>query len=485
MSAFDAHDGPHPVDPDHRPPSEPPGWEIVDVEDPAGGGQDYAHTVGLAARGLPEVHLWARPTDGDDPGEDWRLSHRDLASLLDDLGGLAVRGHLQPGTTLTEAMDGGLARVTFQVVPPRPAAEVGIELLPPDQAVTSLRWSLERPVPGRSSAAAGRSRWVEDRLRAVRSSTAALADGIRGAGGRTPAVPAEWRPPRARSGRQADRQPFGPLDELVLARAEQLLTSDADLLTRFVHLLLLTRAAGVGPAEVVAPLTTHARAVGRAEPVAALEARVPDLLTVLTGARGPTRRWRQAIRSASLRYCRCHQSHVARDVRVLLGQGVCCLLAAEALAETLPATLRLQATGPWLWALSGGRPPEEEWTAPPWVLRLVHDWLSGLPAEDLAEGGRRLRLAESTPGWAQAQDRLTGLVTTRAAAPSRAPVAEVEVALDTAEDRELCASVEVLLVPAVACAELLGVGAWRRITAPLRPLLPCLPTEPPGPGGAG
>jgi len=34
--------------------------------------------------GLPELHLWARPTCGDDPAPDWKFSSRDLGALLNE-----------------------------------------------------------------------------------------------------------------------------------------------------------------------------------------------------------------------------------------------------------------------------------------------------------------------------------------------------------------------------------------------------------------
>ncbi len=48
-----------------------PFWTVQNVFDPDSIGGDFAYTVGLALRGLSELHLWARPTDGTDPGADW------------------------------------------------------------------------------------------------------------------------------------------------------------------------------------------------------------------------------------------------------------------------------------------------------------------------------------------------------------------------------------------------------------------------------
>ncbi|GAA2147213.1 hypothetical protein GCM10009844_24220 [Nocardioides koreensis] len=51
-----------------------PFWQVQAVFDPDGEGGDFAYTIGLRERGLPELHLWARPTLGEDPGHDWGRS---------------------------------------------------------------------------------------------------------------------------------------------------------------------------------------------------------------------------------------------------------------------------------------------------------------------------------------------------------------------------------------------------------------------------
>ncbi|MDQ3484411.1 MAG: DUF4262 domain-containing protein [Actinomycetota bacterium] len=41
-----------------------PFWQVQAVFDPDGEGGDFADTIGLHRRGLPELHLWARPSLG-------------------------------------------------------------------------------------------------------------------------------------------------------------------------------------------------------------------------------------------------------------------------------------------------------------------------------------------------------------------------------------------------------------------------------------
>lgn len=45
-----------------------PTWLVQEVFDPDVTGQDFSYTIGLHDHGLPELHMWASPTDGDDPG---------------------------------------------------------------------------------------------------------------------------------------------------------------------------------------------------------------------------------------------------------------------------------------------------------------------------------------------------------------------------------------------------------------------------------
>ena len=56
---------------DTTPGTRHPDWMVQSVFDPDGEGHDFAYTIGLFESGLPELHLWARPSLGEDPGEDW------------------------------------------------------------------------------------------------------------------------------------------------------------------------------------------------------------------------------------------------------------------------------------------------------------------------------------------------------------------------------------------------------------------------------
>ena len=61
-----------------------PTWTVQSVFDPDGGGHDFAYTVGLDELALPELHLWGRPSLGEDPA-DWVPCPRlddDAATLM-------------------------------------------------------------------------------------------------------------------------------------------------------------------------------------------------------------------------------------------------------------------------------------------------------------------------------------------------------------------------------------------------------------------
>ncbi len=90
-------------------------WQVVSFVDPAGTGGDLAFTEGLSALGLPELLLWARPTEGLDPGVDWLLTHRERSRLLNRWAFELINDTLRPGTGREERFDGGhsIARFRF------------------------------------------------------------------------------------------------------------------------------------------------------------------------------------------------------------------------------------------------------------------------------------------------------------------------------------------------------------------------------------
>ena len=90
-----------------RPTAGPP-WQVMAVFDPEGTGSDFAYTVGLAEFGQPELHMWARPTHGEDPGHDFKFSSLDLASILGHFAERLLTADLAVGDCEEIAFDEGM-----------------------------------------------------------------------------------------------------------------------------------------------------------------------------------------------------------------------------------------------------------------------------------------------------------------------------------------------------------------------------------------
>lgn len=65
--------------------------------------------------GLPELHLWARPTCGDDPAPDWKFSSRGLGALLNELARMQLGGDLVAGSVLERPEYAALARGSHEL----------------------------------------------------------------------------------------------------------------------------------------------------------------------------------------------------------------------------------------------------------------------------------------------------------------------------------------------------------------------------------
>ncbi len=123
-------------------------WQVIAVFDPDGTGQDFGYTVGLADLGHPELHMWARPTDGTDPGHDFKLSSRDIGQRLNHYAQLLLAGDLDVGSEHEVEFDGGLTSATFTVGDPVTPDEVDAFQVHPGSDVMPLRWELHREPEG-------------------------------------------------------------------------------------------------------------------------------------------------------------------------------------------------------------------------------------------------------------------------------------------------------------------------------------------------
>jgi hypothetical protein len=124
-------------------PREPiPFWRVQAVLDSDGQGGDFAYTIGMHSVGLPELHLWARPSCGDDPAPDWKFSSRDLGALLNEFVPMYLAGDLVAGSVVERSFDGGMARVRFEVGAPGDRAALQAFGIARGAVVLPIRWSL-------------------------------------------------------------------------------------------------------------------------------------------------------------------------------------------------------------------------------------------------------------------------------------------------------------------------------------------------------
>ena len=132
----------------HDPVDEKPKWIVQTVFDPDRSGQDFSYTIGLHDHGRPELHLWAHPNEGTDPGEDWSFSDLDRSSILQELAIRLMAGRAGVGHVWTETYDEGEAKVTFTVQPPGDRDFLQAWGTRPEAVVLPVSWSLERPPVG-------------------------------------------------------------------------------------------------------------------------------------------------------------------------------------------------------------------------------------------------------------------------------------------------------------------------------------------------
>ena len=352
-----------------------PFWQVQSVFDETGCGGDFAYTIGLHRRGLPELHLWARPCLGDDPGHDWKLSSRDQCHVLNELAGALLRREIEVGSTFTREYDGGLATVTYRVDPaesPRDLEALGV---PAGIDVLPVRWSLERPPEGLASELT-----AEQRARA-----AATYDEIVQGLDRAVTTPPGWQLPADPS--FALDQRYGPLTPVVLARAGQLWQADDETLCDLLHVAVkVTTGFSLGWAASRA--TAMARPAGRRGKLERLSADVGVLVDRLTTWPPAQRRWRAVVRRSDPELWEGADGDQRSAIEESLGRSLHVLawacLVVEAVADLADRELLLCGRGPWLSGLRLQRvTPGPEWLAAPAVQAAVCRLLGELSPADV------------------------------------------------------------------------------------------------------
>ena len=120
-------------------------FSVTAVFDPDGMGADFAYTVGLDDAGWCELHIWARPSDGTDPGLDFRLSSQDCASVLKRAADGLIGGALIPGSAFSVPFDGGACQGHFTIGEPEEPDTLDAFGVAAGALVLPLRWRLDRP----------------------------------------------------------------------------------------------------------------------------------------------------------------------------------------------------------------------------------------------------------------------------------------------------------------------------------------------------
>ncbi len=360
-----------------------PWWEVTTVYDPQGGGSDFSYTVGLARDGLPEVHLWARPTLGEDPGADWMLSPCDTTRLAHRLAWRLIDGRLAVGDTWEEEYDAGFVRARFEVHPAVPGVEV--DALGAGQGpVLPVRWELLRePVGELRTMDPAAQREAHQRHRAV---LGRLDDHLLG-------PPPGWPDPVSLDwSAEAD---LGPRTPLVLARAAQVWSSsEGQLLEQASNALVLS--GGRPPAWATTVARAAARGAGRAEVVDRVEEAAAGLVRDLGLTWG--HRACEAVRSWLVAGMTADDARASWDgMRVRLTEQVTALLVVEAVADLLPDHVIVWGQGPVLCALAeNGMPPDERWACSASVAEAVTALAGRVRVADLLEAAQAWQARQGT-----------------------------------------------------------------------------------------
>jgi hypothetical protein len=370
-----------------------PTWIVQRVFDPDVTGQDFSYTIGLHELGHPELHLWASPTDGSDPGDDWRFSMRDSCRILNELAFMVLDGELAVGSELVRHYDQGHAKVTFRIQPPGDRDMLEAFGIAPDAQVLPVAWTLQRKPPGELGPMSpeAESEALAEYAQIVRHLPTKRAAGL----GRQLPLRPSFDP----------EQPFGPRSPIVLARAAQL--DGADL----VGLLktLVPYAEGHRLAWPVTVATALAREVGREAALRNVEEWTTALVDRVIGGLGYG--WTLAVEAAdpdAPARSAAERPQVSGHFRHLVADALRAVLAVEAVGDVADESLLLLARGPWLAGLGPGRTlPVPQWAAGPGVRRAVRKLLRPLTLREWSHIVAADRLASEDNGGENAYNTLS------------------------------------------------------------------------------
>jgi hypothetical protein len=354
-------------------------WRVVSFIDPAGNGKDFAFTQGLTAFELPELLLWARPTEGFDPGVDWLLTHRERSTLLSRWALEMMADQLGEGAQREERFDGGTTIARFRFGRALRGAYLHHPQLPEQARVLSIAWSLVRPDRARPEPPEPPlSPAIERRMRGWIAQTEARMD------------PAGFENRLAALSITAPGRPrFGPMTPWVDARITQVLAAGPEVLTGFLgrqHLAGYARCEGC-LLESLEQLATRSRRNSFCRE--ALRAAQELAAAVIGGPDHPTEVWDQVLAEVLLPLHPGDHESMESALGVCLTDGLEELLLTALLTDRAPASLIANGTGPWEWAIGDQLPPGRRWLAAPEFRRTARELLARATPDQLVTATER------------------------------------------------------------------------------------------------
>ena len=367
-----------------------PDWQVTAVFDPDGEGQDFAYTVGLDGRDLPELHIWGRPSLGDDPGADWKLSPKDCCVILNEVAWRLIDGTTNVGDTWEETYDGGMVTVRFRLDPPGDRDELEAFGIARGAQVLPLRWSLHRRPVGRPQPLSNAA------LKRATKEYAELKAGL----------PEDAR--HALQTKLLEGGEFGPLSAMAEGRIAQFRAADSITLTNLAEAAVTMSLAG-GITWPVATAHAIARDLGRVDEAARTLDVAKDAVDARMGAADWPQVQREITQAIGFAPGEASDDEVMRGLRGHLTELLWTVLSAEVVADRLTAKQRLHGRGAWLTGLGPvGELPGPQWRAPRRVLERLYAVLAPLGPAQLLELVKRhleddtkyTQVANMTEGWA-------------------------------------------------------------------------------------
>ncbi|MDN5727443.1 MAG: hypothetical protein L0G99_16175, partial [Propionibacteriales bacterium] len=369
-------------------------WKVLSIFDPDGDGIDFAYTVGLHDRGFPELHLWARPDRGTDPGADWMFSNQDRTSILNEVAWRLVEGELSVGDEWQQELDMGASLVHFRLEPPGDPEHLEAFQIDDEATVLPVSWSLERTPEGQlaplddaalADAAAELTAVVSDIRPDFRPDVVAppgweLADAV--------VAPDPTDPPTYPPSAFDPEQRFGPRTPFILARAAMLWVADANdwiSLSR-----CLKDAERFDPARHPLGLATGAaRLVGRTAALQASQQAADDLIELIMSGRW-AEQWQQYVAWFAPSEAEAQdpewQAEASETLATLFRHHARILFAVEVVADQLPDWVLLWVRGPWVTGLCrDGDVPGPEWVASDTVMAQLVAALAPLSLAELRD----------------------------------------------------------------------------------------------------